>query len=101
MSGGAVDTLMICGVIGDVVDMFVPGEINMTVTYPSRQVRNGCNLLPSSVTVPPEVHIAAPDNTFYTLIMTDPDAPTPSDPGLREYLHWVVTDIPANGSASM
>ncbi|KAK2988134.1 hypothetical protein RJ640_017466 [Escallonia rubra] len=27
--------------------------------------------------------------------MVDPDAPSPSDPNLREYLHWLVTDIPA------
>lgn len=24
----------------------------------------------------------------------DPDAPNPSNPTLREYLHWMVTDIP-------
>ncbi|KAG8390711.1 hypothetical protein BUALT_Bualt01G0111900 [Buddleja alternifolia] len=28
-------------------------------------------------------------------VMVDPDAPSPSDPSLREYLHWLVTDIPA------
>ncbi|KAF0904490.1 hypothetical protein E2562_035002 [Oryza meyeriana var. granulata] len=27
--------------------------------------------------------------------MVDPDAPNPSNPTLREYLHWMVTDIPA------
>uniref|UniRef100_A0ACD6A8C3 Uncharacterized protein n=1 Tax=Avena sativa TaxID=4498 RepID=A0ACD6A8C3_AVESA len=26
--------------------------------------------------------------------MVDPDAPTPSDPSQREYLHWLVSDIP-------
>ncbi|KMZ69483.1 Flowering locus T2 [Zostera marina] len=26
--------------------------------------------------------------------MVDPDAPNPSEPTLREYLHWLVTDIP-------
>ncbi|KAH0714226.1 hypothetical protein KY284_007131 [Solanum tuberosum] len=28
-------------------------------------------------------------------IVVDPDAPSPSNPNLREYLHWLVTDIPA------
>ncbi|MCL7029066.1 hypothetical protein MKW94_003194 [Papaver nudicaule] len=37
--------------------------------------------------------------TFYTLIMVDPDAPSPSDPRLREYLHWMVTDIPGTTGA--
>ncbi|CAN4114949.1 unnamed protein product [Withania somnifera] len=27
--------------------------------------------------------------------MVDPDAPSPSNPSLKEYLHWLVTDIPA------
>ncbi|KAG0360901.1 hypothetical protein BG005_009620 [Podila minutissima] len=31
----------------------------------------------------------------YTLIMTDPDAPSRKFPKLREYLHWVVSNIPA------
>ncbi|KAK9195762.1 hypothetical protein WN943_003887 [Citrus x changshan-huyou] len=33
-------------------------------------------------------------------VMVDPDAPSPSDPSLREYLHWLVTDIPATTGAS-
>ncbi|XP_021912028.1 protein MOTHER of FT and TFL1 [Carica papaya] len=26
--------------------------------------------------------------------MTDPDAPSPSEPSMREWVHWVVVDIP-------
>ncbi|KAJ1404648.1 Phosphatidylethanolamine-binding protein, partial [Sesbania bispinosa] len=33
-------------------------------------------------------------------VMVDADAPSPSNPVLREYLHWMVTDIPATTSAS-
>ncbi|KAG9137342.1 hypothetical protein Leryth_027022 [Lithospermum erythrorhizon] len=36
----------------------------------------------------------------YTLIMTDPDVPGPSDPYLREHLHWLVTDIPGTTEVS-
>ncbi|XP_009627801.1 protein VERNALIZATION 3-like [Nicotiana tabacum] len=32
--------------------------------------------------------------------MVDPDAPTPSNPNPREYLHWLVTDIPATAGAN-
>lgn len=28
---------------------------------------------------------------FFLKIMTDPDAPSPSDPYLREHLHWFVS----------
>ncbi|TKY44687.1 CEN protein 2 [Spatholobus suberectus] len=34
------------------------------------------------------------------LIMTDPDAPGPSDPYLREHLYWIVTDIPGTTDAT-
>uniref|UniRef100_A0A7I4APD1 Mother of FT and TFL1-like protein n=1 Tax=Physcomitrium patens TaxID=3218 RepID=A0A7I4APD1_PHYPA len=33
-------------------------------------------------------------------VMTDPDAPSPSEPSLREWLHWIVTDIPGNSGGS-
>lgn len=32
--------------------------------------------------------------------MTDPDAPSPSDPTMREYLHWIVTNIPGGTDAN-
>jgi hypothetical protein len=36
----------------------------------------------------------------YTLVMVDPDAPSPSNPTLRNILHWLVTDIPGSTSPS-
>lgn len=95
-----VEPLVVGRVIGDVLDMFVPG-VDLAVTYASRQVNNGCELKPSAVALLPRVDIGGEDlRNFYTLVMTDPDAPSPSDPTLREYLHWIVTDIPATTSAS-
>lgn len=80
--------------------MFAP-SVNLSVIYTSRQVNNGCELKPSAVAISPRVAVGGQDlRTFYTLVMTDPDAPSPSDPTLREYLHWIVTDIPATTAAS-
>ncbi|GLJ36396.1 hypothetical protein SUGI_0730650 [Cryptomeria japonica] len=104
MSRSALDAVMTARVIGDVVDMFEPSDINFTVKYTSKQVKNGCEFKPSAVALRPRVDIGRDSQdlrTFYTLIMTDPDAPNPSDPTLREYLHWMVVDIPATTSASM
>ncbi|KAL3578946.1 hypothetical protein D5086_020450 [Populus alba] len=71
------------------------------VTYNSREVNNGCELKPSHVVNQPRVDIGGEDlRTFYTLVMVDPDAPSPSNPNLREYLHWLVTDIPATTGAN-
>jgi len=40
------------------------------------------------------------DAEKYTLVMVDPDAPSPSSPTLRNILHWLVTDIPGSTSPS-
>ncbi|KAK9280110.1 hypothetical protein L1049_013797 [Liquidambar formosana] len=89
------DPLVVGRVIGDVVDNFSP-TVKMTVTYNSnKQVYNGHELFPSSVTIKPRVEVHGGDmRSFFTLVMTDPDVPGPSDPYLRERLHWIVTDIP-------
>nr|KAJ0224995.1 hypothetical protein LSAT_V11C100024800 [Lactuca sativa] len=81
--------LVIGRVVGDVVDNFTP-SVNMLVMYNlSNQVYNGHELLPSSLTSKPKVDVNGGDlRSFFTLIMTDPDVPNPSDPYLREHLHW-------------
>ncbi|XP_022149957.1 protein HEADING DATE 3A [Momordica charantia] len=94
------DPLVVGRVIGDVVDSF-SRSISIRVTYSSREVNNGCELKPSQVVNQPRVEIGGTDlRTFFTLVMVDPDAPSPSDPNLREYLHWLVTDIPATTGAN-
>nr|WRK13950.1 flowering locus T-like protein 5 [Diospyros sp. 'deyangshi'] len=66
-----------------------------------QEVTSGCELRPSQAAHSPRVDIGGDDlRNFYTLIMVDPDAPSPNDPSLREYLHWMVTDIPGTTSAS-
>ncbi|CAF1833242.1 hypothetical protein HID58_059871 [Brassica napus] len=89
------DPLMVGRVIGDVVDSCLQA-VKMTVTYNcDKQVYNGHELFPSAVTNKPKVEVHGGDmRSFFTLVMTDPDVPGPSDPYLREHLHWIVTDIP-------
>ncbi|GMI94180.1 FLOWERING LOCUS T, REDUCED STEM BRANCHING 8 [Hibiscus trionum] len=94
------DPLIESRVIGDVLDSFTR-SIALRVSYATREVHNGVELKPSHVVNHPRVDIGGDDlRTFYTLVMVDPDAPSPSNPNLREYLHWLVTDIPATTSAS-
>ncbi|KAJ7981155.1 Terminal flower 1 [Quillaja saponaria] len=95
------DSLVVGRVIGEVVDYFT-STVKMSITYNSnKEVFNGQELFPSSVTTKPKVHVLGGDlRTFYTLILTDPDVPGPSDPYLREHLHWIVTDIPGTTDAT-
>ncbi|XP_073027640.1 protein CENTRORADIALIS-like [Primulina eburnea] len=96
------DPLVISRVIGDVVDHFSTTVI-MSVTYNSnkQELHNGYEYFPSAVTCKPRVEVHGGDlRSFFTLVMTDPDAPGPSDPYLRENLHWMVTDIPGTTDSS-
>ncbi|XVF05186.1 hypothetical protein REPUB_Repub05bG0149900 [Reevesia pubescens] len=95
------DPLVVGRVIGDVIDAISP-SVKMTVTFNSnKKVNNGHELLPSSVTNKPKVEVHGGDmRSFFTLVMTDPDVPGPSDPYLREHVHWIVTDIPGTTDAS-
>ncbi|KAL9689493.1 hypothetical protein QQ045_009879 [Rhodiola kirilowii] len=101
MSSSHIETLCVGRVVGEVVDMFIP-SVKMSITYCSnKQVLNGHELMPSVIISKPRVEIGGDDfRTAYTLIMIDPDAPSPSDPYLREHLHWIVTDIPATTDVS-
>lgn len=51
-------------------------------------------------------HVELYGNSFggvadkYTLVMVDPDAPSPSHPTLRNILHWLVADIPGSTDPS-
>ncbi|KAL8543921.1 hypothetical protein ACS0TY_004466 [Phlomoides rotata] len=95
------DPLSVGRVVGEVVDSFIPC-VKLNVIYNSnKQVSNGHELMPSVIMAKPRVQIGGEDlRTAYTLVMTDPDVPGPSDPYLREHLHWIVTDIPGTTDAS-
>ncbi|KAJ8479052.1 hypothetical protein OPV22_022779 [Ensete ventricosum] len=96
-----VEPLVVGRVIGEVLDSFRP-SVRILVTYSSNKlVFNGHEFYPSTVSSRPRVEVQGGDmRSFFTLIMTDPDVPGPSDPYLREHLHWIVTDIPGTTDAS-
>ncbi|OWM62629.1 protein MOTHER of FT and TFL1 isoform X3 [Punica granatum] len=95
----SVDPLIVGRVIGDVVDMFVP-TVNISVNYGSKHVNNGCDIKPSMSADTPKVTISGRPDQLYTLVMTDPDAPSPSEPSMREWVHWIVVDIPGGTNVS-
>nr|CAB3475849.1 unnamed protein product [Digitaria exilis] len=87
-------SLVLGRVIGDVVDQF-SSTVALQISYNGRRLVNGADFRPSAVAERPRVEIGGTNfRQSYTLVMVDPDAPNPSNPTLREYLHWLVTDIP-------
>lgn len=47
-----------------------------------------------SVEIGPGLSMAARSGKFYTLTVVDPDAPSPTNPSMAPFLHWLVTNIP-------
>ncbi|XP_029127943.1 protein HEADING DATE 3A isoform X2 [Cajanus cajan] len=97
----SMNPLVVGRVIGDVLEPFA-SSVSMRVVYNNnKDVMNSAELKPSQIINPPRVEVGGNDlRTLYTLVMVDPDAPSPSDPNMREYLHWLVTNIPATTGAT-
>lgn len=53
-------------------------------------------MTPTQVKDEPSVSWDADASTFYTLCMTDPDAPSRKEPTFREWHHWLVGNIPGS-----
>ncbi|XP_034827652.1 phosphatidylethanolamine-binding protein homolog F40A3.3-like isoform X2 [Maniola hyperantus] len=83
------------GVVPDVVSK--APQASVTVKFKSgAEVNNGNVLTPTQVKDVPRVSWVADPNTFYTLAMTDPDAPSRKEPTFREWHHWLVCNILGN-----
>lgn len=99
------DALQKHGVVPDVLDQITPKGL-ITVTYgKDTEVALGNLLKPAETQERPKVAIAFADETAdpqatYTLVMTDPDAPTRGDKKWSEYCHYVTTGIKPNVDGS-
>ncbi|XP_044980119.1 protein FLOWERING LOCUS T-like [Hordeum vulgare subsp. vulgare] len=94
------DPLIVGRIVGDVVDYF-DASARLKVLYGNREMTVGSELRTSQVANQPTVRITGRAGSLYTLVMVDPDVPRPSDPSEREYLHWLVTDIPEGGEVGL
>lgn len=54
----------------------------------------GKELTPTQVQNPPLVEWSAEKGIFYTLLMTEVDAPSRDDTSLKEWRHWLIVNIP-------
>ncbi|XP_034486702.1 protein D2 [Drosophila innubila] len=87
------------GVVPDVIPE-APNQL-LKVTYNNGLVaKNGVEFTPTQVKEQPLVEWNAEPSDYYTLIMTDPDAPSRADPKFREFKHWVVVNIAGNDVSS-
>lgn len=87
-------------IVPDVLAVAPPGLVK--VSYPSsgKEVHLGNELTPTQVKDQPTVSWEAEPGALYTLVMTDPDAPSRANPKMREWKHWVVINVPGSDVAS-
>lgn len=99
LSSAVMDNFKSLEVVPDVIDS-LPKE-PAEVSYPSGvKVEFGNELTPTKVKDIPTVKWNAESDTYYTLCMTDPDAPSRKDPKYREWHHWLVGNIKGNDVSS-
>lgn len=87
------------GVMPDVIDVVPDAQLHVKYhigigNYLHAELGN--KISPTESKEPPIVQWKTVKNRFYTLLMVDPDAPSRSLPQLREWLHWLVGNIPSN-----
>eukprot|EP00727_Mastigamoeba_balamuthi_P004779 m51a1_g143 hypothetical protein (790) ;mRNA; r:458392-463570 len=86
------------GVFPDVLDKFA-ATATLDVAY-AHPVANAKELTPSETRKEPRVTIGGVEaSSLYTLLMTDPDAPSRTSHKYREWLHWIVYNIPGSDLA--
>ncbi|CAL5220222.1 g2198 [Coccomyxa viridis] len=87
-TSGISDTTVVPEVVSKVTEKAI-----LTVNYNGRPISNGEELTPSETQEELEIDIKGSET--YTLVMVDPDAPSPDAPKYRFFLHWLVTNIPS------
>lgn len=88
------------GVVPDVLKIAPPGKVSIIYKNSGKEVNFGNELTPKQVKEIPEVNYEADEDAYYTLIMTDPDAPSRQNPKSREWQHWLVVNIPGHNVAN-
>lgn len=88
-------------IIPDVIDSFQP-EVQLVITYGSTPLLTGSSLRQEGVQEPPKLtwEGGVSESSLYTLALVDPDAPKPEEPSSREFVHWIVSNIPGSYNAT-
>ncbi|KAJ1349484.1 hypothetical protein KIN20_005061 [Parelaphostrongylus tenuis] len=74
-----------------------PETMPLRVTYDrNSEVQFGNILSPSATSSQPRLMWEASSSSLYTVLMIDPDAPSRADPSFRDFLHWLVVNVPGD-----
>ncbi|PRW18387.1 MOTHER of FT and TF 1-like [Chlorella sorokiniana] len=89
-------------IIPDLIDRVSPASaVELEVSFHGKAIKNGQLISPKDAAAAPKVHIrGGSEGGLFTLLASDPDPPDPANPVYKEWLHWIVTDVPSGGDAS-
>ncbi|KAL0640354.1 carboxypeptidase Y inhibitor [Maublancomyces gigas] len=83
-------------IIPDVVDDFTPNTMLSIAFLTNKEVSLGNTLKPEDAQEQPILQItpeSEDESKTYTIVLTDPDAPSRKDTKWSEFCHWIVTDV--------
>lgn len=64
----------------------------LKIKYNDKPIPYGQHLTIDFTKAAPTVLFDFPKGSLYTTIMIDPDAPSPTDPNKRDFLHWLIVN---------
>jgi len=74
-------------------DIFSFGD---TPTKGAGEIKPGDTITPVQAQSKPTLGWSGDSGAYYTVVMTNPDAPSAKDPSQREWVHWVRGNIPGD-----
>jgi len=78
------------------VDLKDVSSFGGTPTRGAGEIGKGQVITPTQAQTKPVVGWEAEKGAYYTIVLTDPDAPSRTSPSLREWVHWVRVNIPGD-----
>ncbi|GAA5808953.1 hypothetical protein MFLAVUS_002353 [Mucor flavus] len=81
-------------IVPDILDSPISPSTLLKIDYGANDVALGNLLSPQETNEQPNIFFVAPEeDAYYTLIMTDPDAPSSQDKKFGPWRHWIVVNI--------
>jgi len=84
-------------VFSDVLGKAFQPTVHLKIQYNNELVYLGNHLPTELCQERPVVELGVSDpNTFWTLLLVDPDVPSNIDPNMKDWVHWLIGNIPGS-----
>ncbi|PSC72839.1 MOTHER of FT and TF 1-like isoform B [Micractinium conductrix] len=89
-------------IIPDILDrVSAASQAQLVVEFQGKAVQHGELLTPAATKSAPVARVkGGAEGGLFTILCTDPDPPDPAAPKFREWLHWIVANVPSGGDST-